>query len=95
MSTIKLGQDIEVEPSLIASAQLERRGAKISSKVVSVASGDFQDLRVPEDSLIVRLQDGAEFVIRGEKDAQQAYDQLSQIKEREKLGFELGVIERT
>ena len=93
MSTIQLSQDIEVEPAQIATVQLERRGAKISSKVVSVASGDFQDLRVPEDSLIVRLQDGAEFVIRGEAAAQQAYDQLKQVKEREKLGFELGVTE--
>ncbi len=87
MSTIQLSPDIEIDPKQIASVTLEKKGAKISSKVVSVSSGDWQDLRVPEDSLIVRLSDGAEFAIRGEGEAKRAWDQLREVKDQQNLGF--------
>ena len=91
MSTIQLNNEVEVDPSQIASVTLEKKGAKISSKVVSVSSGDWQDLRVPEDSLIVRLNDGAEFAIRGEQEAKQAWDQLRAAKEGQSLSFGMKV----
>ena len=91
VNTIQLNKDIEVDPTQIASVTLEKKGAKISSKVVSVSSGDFQDLRVPEDSLIVRLSDGAEFAIRGEQEAKSAWDQLRAAKEAQSLGFGMSI----
>ncbi len=89
MSTIRLSDDIEVEPTQIASVTLESKGAKINSKVVSVSSGDWQDLRVPEDSLVVRLKDGGEFVIRGEQPARKGWDDLQQVKDQQHLDFEM------
>ena len=94
MSAIQLSQDITVEPSQIISVTLEEKGAKISGKVVSVSSGGFEDLQVPEDSLIVRLNDGGEFVIRGEQEARRAWDQLKEVKEAQHLGFGLNVVKR-
>ncbi len=91
MSTIQLSKDIEVDPTQIASVTLEKKGAKISSKVVSVSSGEWQDLRVPEDSLIVRLSDGSEFAIRGEQEAKTAWDQLRAAKEGQSLGFGMNI----
>lgn len=91
MSKIQLNQEIEVELTEIESASLEKKGAKISSKVVSVSSGDWEDLRVPEDSFIVRLKDGAEFVIRGEKEARSAWDQLKLAKDQQSLAFGMNI----
>ena len=94
MSAIQLSQEISVEPSQIVSVTLEEKGAKISGKVVTVSSGGFEDLQVPEDSLIVRLNDASEFVIRGEQEARRAWDQLKEIKETQNLSFGLNVIKR-
>lgn len=94
MSTIQLSNGIEVEPEQIASVAFEEKGAKISSKVVSVSSGDWQDLRVPEDSVIVRLHDGAEFIVRGEQEAKQAWQQLDQIKKQQSLSFAMDTNKR-
>ncbi|MDQ2841717.1 MAG: hypothetical protein M3Y72_11890 [Acidobacteriota bacterium] len=94
MSTIQLSNEIAVEPTEIVSVTLEEKGAKISAKVVSVSSGDWQDLRVPEDSLIVRLSDGGEFVVRGEQEAKRAWDQLREAKERDSLRFGMNITKR-
>ena len=91
MSELALSDQIAVDPTQIESVRLDKKGAKISSKVVSVASGDWQDLTVPEDSLIVRLKDGSEFVIRGEQEAKRAWDALSQARNQHRLSFESSV----
>jgi len=95
VSTIRLSDEIEVDPTQITSVTLEKKGAKISAKVVSVSSGDWQDLRVPQDSLVVRLSDGSEFVVRGEQEAQRAWDQLEQSKQQSKLAFGMSVNQAT
>jgi hypothetical protein len=92
VSTIRLNDDIEVESAQIASVTLEEKGAKVSAEVVSVSSGDWQDLRVPEDSLIVRLQDGGEFAIRGKQAARIAWDKLAEVKTEQGLQFEMNRI---
>ena len=95
MSTIQLSDDNEIDPSQIASASLEEKGAKVTSKVVSVGSGDWEDLRVPEDSLIVRLKDGGEFVIRGEREAKKAWDLLTKARDQQHLEFSMNVNKRS
>ena len=87
MSTIQLSGNIEVDPAQIASVTLDEKGAKVNARAVTVASGDWQDLRVPEDSLLVRLHDGSEFVIRGKEEAAAAWEQLQRAKEGGKLDF--------
>lgn len=89
MSTIQLSDEIQVDPSQIASVTFDEKGAKISGNAVSVSGGDWTDLRVPEDSLIVRLNDGAEFVIRGQQEARKALDLLNQAKSQNRLPFEI------
>jgi hypothetical protein len=89
VSTIQLSQDIQVDPLQIASAKLDKKGSKISSGAITVSSEGSQDLQVPDDSLIVKLEDGSEFVIRGEKEAKAAWDLLNEIKIKEKLSFQL------
>ncbi len=89
MSTIQLSQDIQVDASQIASAKLDKKGSKISSGAITVTSDGSQELQVPEDSLIVKLEDGSEFVIRGEKEAKAAWDILNGLKTKEKLSFQL------
>jgi CRISPR/Cas system CMR subunit Cmr4 (Cas7 group RAMP superfamily) len=91
VSTIQLSDDIQVDPSQITSVTFEEKGAKISGNAVTVGSGgDWGDLRVPEDSLIVRLIDGSEFVIRGEQEAKRALDVLKQAKNQGQFKFEVG-----
>ena len=94
MSKIQLGDENEIDPVQIASASLEEKGAKISSKTVTVGSGGGEDLRVPEDSLIVRLKDGSEFIVRGEQKAKRAWDLLTQTRDKQHLEFSMNINKR-
>lgn len=93
MSTIKLGHDVELDPMQIESISFSRKGAEISAKVVSVPSGQLEPLTVPEDVLIVRLNDASEISVRGEE-AQNAFDLLGRIQHEQGLKFDITVNDR-
>jgi hypothetical protein len=95
VSNISLSDDIAVDAAQIDAVRLEEKGAKISSRVVSVAAGDVPDLTVPEDSVIVRLKDGSEFVIRGEEAAKRAWSELEKARQASGASFESTVNRRS
>ncbi len=86
-SSLQLSADIQVEPTEIESATLDKKGAKLTGKAITVGSG-AEDLRVSEDVLIVRLKDGSELAVRG-SDAQTAYNRLSQAAQQQSGTFKL------
>ncbi len=86
-SSLRLSADIQVEATEIESATLDKKGAKLTGKAITVGSG-AEDLRVPEDVLIVRLKDGSQLAVRG-SDAQSAYQLLSQAAKQQTGAFKL------
>jgi len=86
-SSLQLSADIKVEATEIESVTLDKKGAKLGGKAVTVGSG-AEELRVPEDVLIIRLKDGSQMAIRG-AEAQRAFELLSQAAKQQGSQFEL------
>lgn len=91
MSEIKLSDTVAVDPTLIASAKLLKKGAKIGGAPTNQTQGQGEELTAPEDELIVALQDGTEFAIRGERDAKQAWSALERERRTGNLDFQMTV----
>lgn len=89
MSEINLSETVAVDPALIASAKLLKKGAKIGEAQANEAAPDAEKLTAPEDELIVVLQDGTGFAIRGERDAKQAWDTLERARKEGNLNFQM------
>lgn len=86
-SALQLSAEIQVEATQVESATLDKKGAKLGGKAVTVGSG-AEELRVSEDVLIVRLKDGSELAIRG-PEAQSAFELLGQVAEKQGGQFKL------
>ncbi len=86
--TINLNDDVQVDPGQIESVTLSEKGAPISGEVVTARSGVSSDLTVPDDVLIVRLNDGTELAVRGSQ-ARTAYQSLGRVLKEQRLTFRM------
>jgi hypothetical protein len=73
---MELDKDVTVDPKQIERVMLVKKGAKIGARIATMPSSDAEDLRAPEDELIVHMKDGSATAIRGEQEAKRAWDAL-------------------
>jgi hypothetical protein len=73
---MELDQGVTVHPDQIERVTLVKKGAKIGARIATMPASDAEDLRAPEDELVVHLKDGSATIIRGEQESKRAWGAL-------------------
>jgi hypothetical protein len=89
MSQVKLSDDITIDATQIESAKFIKKGEKTGASAIPLSSPDPEEVTAPEDELIVHLQNGTQFAIRGEREAKAAWDALTRARESDSLKFQM------
>jgi hypothetical protein len=89
MSQVKLSNDVTIDAAQIVSAKLVRGGEKTGATAITLSSADPEEITAPEDELIVHLQNGTQFAIRGEAEVNAAWEALTRARDEEKLKFQM------
>jgi hypothetical protein len=84
---MELDQGVTVDPDQIERVTLVKKGAKIGARIATMPASDAEDLRAPEDELVVHLKDGSATIIRGEQESKRAWDALDRVREEQRLTF--------
>jgi hypothetical protein len=91
---MELDQGVTVDPNQIERVTLVKKRAKIGARIATMPSSGAEDLRAPEDELVVHLKDGSASVIRGEQQSKRAWDALDRVREEQHLNFGMGINDR-
>jgi hypothetical protein len=91
---MELDKDVIADPNQSERVTLVKEGAKIGARIATMPSSNAEDLRAPEDALVVHLKDGSASVIRGEQQSKRACDALDRVREEQRLNFEMGIDDR-
>lgn len=78
---MELGNDVTVDPNKIERVTLVKKGTKIGARIATMPASDVEDLRAPEDELVVYMKDGSARTIRGEQQSKRAWDALDRVRE--------------
>jgi hypothetical protein len=91
---MELDQGVTVDPNQIDRVTLIKKGAKIGARIATMPASQAEDLRAPEDELVVHMKDGSASVVRGEQESKLAWERLDRVREEQRLSFGMNVNDR-